>query len=82
MTKRIVKRADVESVEPLQAGDSIEYGITLQIESSDRRSKAWVKYGTVSSVRASEDTGKACKRIDNFVEQGLAERVQSLLEDL
>lgn len=67
----------VDTVEPLRAGDSIEYSITMEV-SPQRGQKAWLKFGTTSSVRDGESTEQARKRITDYVEAELDRRLDDL----
>lgn len=69
------EKAEVQ--EPLRAGDTIEYSITMEVSPS-RGSKAWLKFGTTSSVRDGETTEQARTRITNYVETELDKRLDDL----
>ena len=79
MTERkpIKKRVPAARARPeqVQAGDFIEYGITLEIQPQPGQ-KAWIKFGTTSQVRDGESTHEAVQRIAKFVEDGLDERIR------
>ena len=81
--KPIKKRASPPKArarpEHVQAGDFIEYGITLEIQPQPGQ-KAWIKFGTTSQVREGETTQQAVDRVAKFVEDGLDERIEQQSE--
>lgn len=73
-TTRPVPKATTEE---LQVGDTIEYGITMEV-SPQRGSKAWIKMGATSSVREGESTEQARQRVCGWVETKLDARLDEL----
>lgn len=70
------KQALVPEEESLAAGDTIEYGLTVEV--STGAGKAWVKFGTTSAVREGETTRLARKRITDFVNSEIDDRIEDL----
>ncbi len=65
------------TTEDLLPGDTIEYGITMEV-SPKRGQKAWIKFGTTSSVREGESTEQARSRVCTYVEKALDQRLDEL----
>lgn len=63
--------------EPLMTGDTIEYSITMEVSPS-KGSKAWLKFGTTSTVRDGETTEQARLRVCRYVEENLDKRLDEL----
>lgn len=61
----------------LDTGDTIEYSLTLQIDSS-RSGTKWVKAGVTTTVRENETANQARKRGVDFVENFLMEKFDEL----
>ena len=77
--RRVPAKQAREQPESVQAGDFIEYGITVELQPQPGQ-KAWVKFGTTSQVRDGETTRDAVDRIAKFVEDGLDERIDAQSE--
>lgn len=73
------KKRDVPMVqnEALHPEDTIEYGLTVEV-SLERGRKAWVKFGTTSSVRDGETTEAARARITEYVNEEIDRRLDDL----
>lgn len=71
--KKIISRGP----ESLEVGDVIEYSITEEVSPGPGK-KAWVKFGTSSSVRDGETTSAAVERVTNFVNEGIDRRINDL----
>jgi len=77
--KRVPMKKAADRPEAVEPGDFIEYGITLEIQPQPGQ-KAWIKFGTTSQVREGESTGDAVRRVAQFVEDGLDERIEQQSE--
>lgn len=62
--------------EKLSAGDTVEYGLTFQLN-VERGLSVWLKAGVSTAVREGEGTEDAWKRAKEFVDQ----RMDSLIEE-
>lgn len=67
-------RFDPDALSP---GDAIEYMLTQEISPGPGQ-RAWVKFGTISTVKADEDPAEAVQRVAKFVEDGLDARIDGL----
>lgn len=63
--------------EALSPEDTIEYGLTVEVPLEGNR-KAWVKFGTTSSVRDGETTERARARITEYVNAEVDARIEDL----
>lgn len=63
--------------DPLAAGDTIDYGLTVEVSAGPGQ-KAWVKFGTTSSVREGETTQQARSRVTDYVNQEIDRRIEEL----
>lgn len=70
--KSVSKDEDV-----LAPGDTIEYGLTVEVSPSPGQ-KAWVKFGTTSSVREGETTHQARARVTDYVNAEIDRRIEEL----
>lgn len=64
--------------EPLAAGDTIEYGVTIEVSGGAGRGSAWPRVGVTSSVRPGETTAQAKRRVKTFVDTMLAQAIEEL----
>lgn len=73
------RKRDVPMVqhEALSPQDTIEYGLTVEVSLEQGR-KAWVKFGTTSSVRDGETTESARARITEYVNDEIDRRLDDL----
>lgn len=71
--KKLVKRPKPEQV---SAGDTIDYGLTFQLN-VERGLSVWLKSGVTTSVREGETTEEAWSRAKSFVDQ----RMDDLIEE-
>lgn len=62
--------------EGLSPGDTVEYGLTFQLN-VERGLSVWLKSGVSTSVREGESTEAAWKRAKDFVD----ERMDALIEE-
>lgn len=73
------RKRDVPMVhrEALAPQDTIEYGLTVEV-SLDKGRKAWIKFGTTSSVRDGETTEAARSRVTEYVNDEIDRRLDDL----
>lgn len=74
MTRTITTQVR-KSDEALRQGDLIQLSITLEVDTGN--GKAWVKYGTESSVQPGETTRQAETRVESHVRQRIDEIIES-----
>lgn len=70
-------RRTTQTSESLEPGDTVEYGITMEVSPAPGK-KMWIRMGTTSSVREGETTAKARLRVCEWVETSLDARIQEL----
>lgn len=63
--------------EALSPEDVIEYGLTVEVPLEGNR-KAWVKFGTTSSIREGETTERARARVTEYVNAEIDNRIEAL----
>jgi hypothetical protein len=71
------EKAQRVRVEPLMVGDTIEYSLTIEASAGPGQ-KAWIKFGTTSSVREGETTKQARSRITDYVNAEIDRRIDDL----
>lgn len=73
------KEPDVPVVqnEALSPQDTINYALTVEVPLEGNR-KAWVKFGTESSVRDGETTERARARVTEYVNTEIDNRIEDL----
>lgn len=75
--KTPVKRQPAVKNEPLASGDTIEYGLTVEVSAGPGQ-KAWVRFGVTSAIREGEATDAAQLRITEYVNDGIDKRIEEL----
>lgn len=63
--------------EALGPKDTIEYGLTVEVPLEGNR-KAWIKFGTTSSIRDGETTEGARERVTSYVNTEIDRRIEEL----
>jgi hypothetical protein len=74
---RKVKVPPMVQNDALSPEDTIEYGITMEVSAGPGQ-KAWIKFGTTSSVRDGETTEEARQRVPTWVDEQLDRRLDEL----
>lgn len=76
-SKPAVKRQPSVQNEPLAPGDTIEYGLTVEVSAGPGQ-KAWVRFGVTSAVREGETTDRAQMRVSDYVNHQIDRRLEDL----
>jgi hypothetical protein len=71
------KKLEVVKEEHLTSGDLIDYRLTVEVDMGGGR-KAWVKFGTESTVREGETTEHARRRVTDYVNAEIDRRIEEL----
>jgi len=72
---QIKRPATKSQPEPVSPGDSIDYGLTFQIN-VERNLSVWLKAGITSTVREGETSAEAWKRVKAFVDGKMDELIE------